>query len=343
MQFHDSSPIRSVRDSSGHTSTGHWVMIPNSRGSVAVVALLVATVFLLGCLWLAFFAGDPDLEARLSSGVKSRETGSQEPVDPGPLDEANALYSRRTVWTEALAIPGDLRFARAPDLEVVAPPETVERPAVSGLEGATDGSFLVLRWEATGGPASGYRVARVLEDGKDIVLSDLLTGAREFRDGPLDALAGSRIYRVTALAEDGSPGGQAEKWVQFRLDVKPIFLRPEPGGAARFELRWSREAETVAAEFVVHRDDEIGEARAAGSDSPALDWRTGYRFLRLKALRTQTERLVPKFRPDGRLMRNPDTEEVIYEAETALVGMLDLRAGVRDPVSGETVWLPMAK
>jgi len=323
-------------------------MNPKSRGSAAVVALLAATVFLLGCLWLAFFAGDPDLDARLSRDAESRETGSPEPAGLGPLKDANALYSRRSVWTEDLVIPGDLRFARAPEPGRTKPPLTREPPAVEGLDGAPDGAFLVLRWRTTGGPASGYRVARVHEDGKETVLGDLPANAREFRDGPLDALAGSRIYRVTALAEDGSTGGRDEEWVQFRLDVKPLFLGPEPGGAARFRLRWPREAEPVTAEFVVRPDDEIGEARPAGggssaNDWPALDWRTGYRFLRLSRTRTQTERLVPKFRPDGRLMRDPVSGKVIYEAETALVGILDLRAGVRDPASGETVWLPMAR
>ncbi len=306
-------------------------MDPKSRGHAGVGALVLAVLILLGCLWIAFGAKAP-------GDGSSRPAGAREPVPAGPdvsaaLHEADDLYTRLSKVPAPVA-PADARFARAaPDAARPAEP-----PAVKDLRGEALDGAVVLRWETAGGaPAEGWQVERLAEDGTVLRAERLPAESRSFRDAPLDAIAGTRTYRVTALGPEGAAGGAEQRAVRYRLDVSLAYLGANADGRALFRVS----APGVAPqEFPVAAGQEIGEPTAA------MDWRTGWKFRGLRALRQTTVREVdvPRFAPDGRLSRAEGSGEIAAVKRAVPVPVVSEGAVVLPPDTPDVErWLPRSK
>lgn len=307
-------------------------MTSNSRGSASVVALFGAVVLVLGSLWIAFGDRDPEVDARVRALQESRVPDPHGSAGLDALDEAVALSNRGSEWSDEVAVPEDLRFSRLPR------PAGGTPPGVTGLEGRLDGTHIVLRWAAVGDPPAGFLLERIDEKGDVVARENLPGDARTFRDGPVDALAGTRIYRVTAVTADGAQADGIQKSVPYRVIFDVRFLGATPDGSARFEVRWERDGKLLAHEFAVSPGGEIGE-RVEG-----LDLRTGWRFVGLRAERKTAERelRVPVFGPDGRIAKDPDTGDVVFEQESVTLETAMVGAVVNPWGRDGDVWLPRA-
>ncbi|MHC4473756.1 MAG: hypothetical protein ACYS99_22690 [Planctomycetota bacterium] len=305
----------------------------------------MATALLAGTLWLAMGTSDPALEEKLAS-VEKEPRGIASAGSRGTelVAEAIALSNEILERKGTLAVPADLRLSRAAP-EEVPPPEERRPPGIASFTGALEESHVVLRWEASGGEASGWRVERLEED-RAVLLENCRAEAREFRDGPVDTVTGTRRYRLKALAIDGSVASLREREVPFRVKLEMEFVGLAPDGRARFRVGWPRDGGTLVEEFRTPPGETIGEVVPSRDERPELDWRTDHRFVEVRFSREQEERTmrVPRFGADGRLERDPESGEVIQEERSVTVFSLSEGAVVNVPgPEGRQVLLQKAK
>jgi hypothetical protein len=173
--------------------------------------------------------------------------------------------------------------------------------------------------------------------------TDVPSGETTFRDGPVTALVGASIYRVTALAPDGTVAGAEQRKVLYRMDFTVSFLGVTGNGTGRFRVVWNRAGTPLTEEFLVSQDSIIGSEVEAREDRPRLDFTTGWRLLGFGAERTYANRetSVPRYyEPDGRLARDPETNDVIYDVRILPVATIRWGARVR-PIgtAGPDRWL----
>ncbi len=305
-------------------------MNPNSRGSVAVVFLLIASAVLLGSLWLTFGARDSAVSARIE---ESRKIGVPAPKGSASLvgiDEAVALSRMLNTGSSAPVVPVHARFRRdAPQATTKGNP-----PAVTDLEGTFSGFAVTLSWRMTGDiPEGGIRVERLSEDGTVIEGRRLPPETSTYRDSPTARLEEIRTYRVSPLLRDQTVVGAAEKKVQCRVAFDVRFFGSEDGGTARFgvvtELDGKRHVET----FDTAPGGLIGGVRPAENAEKGIDWSTGWRFQGMEGSRKVElrETRVPVFLPDGRLARDPETGSVLLELQVVPAVTVTLQALVTRP------------
>jgi hypothetical protein len=322
------------------------MLIPGSRGSAGVAALVCATALLLAGAFLAFGAKDPETDRLLERMEAARRAGPDGPDASDLAKEADALCKALKERKGIPGIPAAVRFLD----ETAAPvPPAEEPPGGARLRGLFDGEAVRLDWDATGGsPAAGYRI-ELLGDGAEVLSSRKVDGdARSWRGDPLDSLTGSRTYRVTAIAGDGTvAGGEQKTRVPFEMDFEVEFLGADPDGRGRFRVLWDRADGRVAEVFAVETGGGIGGAVPAAEDRPALDLGTGWKFAGFAGRREIAEREVevPRFLPNGSLLRDPDTGKVVFENRTARVPRVEIGAEVvlPDDGAGGPRWLPKAK
>lgn len=339
LQFHDSSPIRFVRLTRAHSTTRAWSTVPGQRGRASVFALVFAVAILLGAGWLGFGDRDPQADRGLALREDARNAGPPGPAASVLRGEADALLHewKRKKGTGTRTV----RFA----MEEKLPPET-EPPDVRALEGHVEGSTVVLTWKAAGGEATRYVVELVGDDSKPLRSTTLPPGALRFADGPVDALAGTRTYRVLAYGRDGTVAGRTQK-VPFRMDFDLEFLGADAAGRGRFRVIWDRDGERVAGEFAVPVDEEIGGSISAAEGHPALDLGTGWTFAGIAGRRTVVpgEVEVPRFSPNGVLRKDPETGKVVFEKREGPKTTVQAGAEVApgDDGDGRILWFPETK
>ncbi|MCU0724632.1 MAG: hypothetical protein MUE73_02410 [Planctomycetes bacterium] len=301
-------------------------MVVNTRGSAGVVALALASVVLLGSLWLAFGTSGP------AGGTDGAKSAPDDAEGTALMRDADAL-SRGLSSVTGPVFASDPRFSRTAPGTAVNP----AAPAVRNLRGEEEGGAVLLRWDAEGLPATGYLLVRLADDGQSLRVERLGPDARTFRDETLDAVAGSRVYRVTALGPEGILAGAEQRLVRYRLPVSLAYLGSDAEGRARFRVAV---AARPPAEFAVAAGDEIGEKR------PEMDYRTGSKFAGLRATRqiVTRETDVPEFLPDGRLLRNAESGEVVVAKRAVPVPVVSEGAVVLPPDTPDVErWLPRSK
>ena len=125
-------------------------------------------------------------------------------------------------------------------------------------------------------------------------------------------------------------------FLRVLFDVR--YLGAVPSGPARFEVRWERDGKLLTQEFTVSPGGEIGER------VEELDLRTGWRFVGLRAERRTAERefRVPVFGPDGRVSKDAETGDVVFELLNVAVETAEVGAVVNPWGRDGDVWLPRA-
>jgi len=305
-------------------------MNPNSRGSAAVVFLLIASAVLLGSLWLTFGTRDRAVSARIE---ESRSVGVPAPKGSASLaeiDEAVALSKTLKTGSNTPVVQEHARFRRT------APKSTTEKkpPAVTDLEGTFSGFTVTLVWRMTGDlPEGGIRVERLGEDGTVIEQRRLPPGTSTYRDKPTARLAETRTYRVSPLLRDQTVVGAAEKEVQCRVAFDVSFLGSEDGGTARFGVVTELDGKRHVELFDTAPGSLIGGVRPAENAEKGIDWSTGWRFQGMEGSRKveMRETEVPVFLPDGRLARDPETGSVLLEVQVVPAVTVTLQALVTRP------------
>ncbi|MEN8148361.1 MAG: hypothetical protein ABFS86_00975 [Planctomycetota bacterium] len=326
-------------------------MVPSSRGSAGTVALVLASVFLLFAVWLLAGRADAPVDRAIETLNEDRDPGVTGPEAQSLLDRADALSQE--LHRQVDIVPGGTALARsAPG---GAPPEqTSSPPGVAGLEGRIEDSSIVLTWRAAGDePAEGYLIERLAATGELLSRAQVGPDAFRHRDGPVDALRGIRIYRVTALGRDGTVAGLQQKKVSFRQEFTVDYLGSRAGGTARFRVNWLNSpgggaGQRISEEFDVAIGDGIGGKVPGKGDRPDLDFGTGWRFTGFAGRRKieTREAGVPRFSADGSLVRDPDTGRAVFEVRKMPVVDVVEGAGVEAPRDDGTtglMWLEKAQ
>ena len=321
-------------------------MVPDSRGSAAVFALLAATVLLAGSLWLLLGVGDP-LSEKAGNDRESASANADGARDLALVSEATVLSNEINERKGTLAAPVGLRF-RGGEGGETPPPETPHPVPTGTVEvfGAFEGSRVTLRWEHAENGVASWLVARIGEGGDVLSEARLEPAAREYRCEPVTAVKGTARYRVQALGSDGSVAAAGASDVPFYVKAEVSYLGLAPEGRARFRVTWSRDERELEELFLAAPGEQIGAVVAAKDGLPELDWWTGVRFVEIRFRRESAERKtsVPLFGPDGRLDRDPETGSAVHTDRTMPVVLLTEGAVVNSPgPEGRQVWLPKAK
>ncbi len=313
-------------------------MVPSSRGSAAVVFLLIASAVFLGSLWLTFGTRDAAVSARIeesrSVGVPAR-SGSASLVG---IDEAVALSQALNSRSSAPVVPEDVCFSRGPLEEAVAG----KPPAVVELEASFSGLTVTLVWRLTGDlPEDGIQVRRLGADGVVIEKRRLPPGTSTYRDGPVASLDETRAYQVSPLFHDQTVAGTAEKQIHCRVAFDVSFLGRGDKGAARFGVVAEYDGKRHVEEFDTAPGLVIGGLRPADNAEKGIDWSTGWRFQELRGSRLVENREVgvPVFLPDGRLARDPENGTLIEENQVVPMVRIIEEAMVIPPGTPEMVRL----
>jgi hypothetical protein len=313
-------------------------MVPNSRGSAAVVFLLIASAVVLGSLWLTYGTRDTDVSARLR---ESRDVGVTDPKGSASLagiDEAVALSKALNIRSSAPVVPDDVRFSRgAPQVKPVEKP-----PAVADLTASFVGFTVTLVWRLTGDlPEDGILVERLGADGTVIEDRRLPPGTSTYRDGPVASLDEKRTYRVSPQFRDQTVAGRAEKMVHCRVAFDVTFLGSGKDGTARLGVVAEIDGKRHVEEFDTAPGEVIGGLRPAENAEEGIDWSTGWRFQGLHGSREVTSReiSVPVFKANGRLARDPDSGTLIEELQVVQVARVIEEAMVIPPGTPELVRL----
>jgi hypothetical protein len=311
-------------------------MDPNSRGSAAVAFLLLATAVLFGSLWLTYGTRDAVVSARVEG---SRDVGVPAPKGSASLagiDEAVALSQVLDNAASAPVVPESVRFRRdAPERAPEGKP-----PAVTDLEGTCSGFSVTLVWRMTGDlPYGGIQVDRLGPDGAAVESLRLPSGTTTYRDSPTARFKETRTYRVSPLFRDQTVAGRAEKQVHCDVPFEVEFLGCGPQGLARFGVVAELDGKRHVEEFDTAPGGQIGGLRPAGNAEKGIDWSTGWRFQGLKGRREVAKRevSVPVFLPDGRLARDPETGDLLFEFQVVPMVTVTLAAMVTGPGSTELV------
>lgn len=313
-------------------------MNPNSRGSAAVVFLLIASAVLLGSFWLTYGSRDAAVSARIE---ESRSVGAPAPKGSASLagiDEAVALSNVLKAGIKTPVVPEQARFVRT------APEVTTKRepPAVTDLEAKFSGFSVTLTWRMTGDlPQGGIRVERLGQDGAVMEQRRLPPGTSTYRDSPTARLEEIRTYRVSPLLRDQTVVGAAEKQVHCRVPFDVDFLGSGDEGTARFGVVAELDGKRHVEKFDTPPGGLIGGVRSAENAEKGIDWSTGWRFQGMEGSREveMRESSVPVFLPDGRLARDPETNFVLLELRVVPAVTVTLVALVTRPDTPEMVRL----
>jgi len=304
-------------------------MVPGSRGSAGVAALILAAVLLLCAVWL--FAGAAARDEKLLRAIAALDDAG----DPGiAAPEAQALRRRVDVLSKRLdqqvtGVPEDARLVRG-----VRPVASLSPPGVDGLDGSIEGSSIVLTWQATGDePASGYRIERLSSAGEVLSRTNVAPDVRRHRDDPVDSLRGRRKFRVSALGRDGTVVGLQQNTVPYHQGFTVDYLGAREDGTARFRVNWERAGQRISEEFGVAVGGTIGGPVPGREDRPALDFGTGWRFAGFAGVRQveTREASVPRFTATGTLLRDPETGKAIFEVRKMPVASIVEGAEVETP------------
>jgi hypothetical protein len=320
-------------------------MVPSSRGSAGVAALVFAAVLTLFAVWLFAGSRSGSLEEAIDARRAARDPGLNPPEARALLGRVDDLSKR--LGKQVDRVPRDVKLRREAPRDK--PEEKLSPPGVDGLEGKVVGSTILLTWRATGDEAaSGYRVESIGPDGVVLGNESLPSSARRYRAVPLTALRGRRTYRVSALSRDGTVADLQQKTISFRLEFSVSYVGEQADGKARFRVTWDRDGQRLAEEFAVTVGDEIGKAVPGREDRPELDFGTGWRFAGFagRRLMETREASVPRFSPTGTLMRDEVTGEAVFDGRMMPVAVVVSGAEVEVPRDDGTVgrqWVRKAK
>ncbi len=313
-------------------------MVPNSRGSAAVVFLLIASALLLGSLWFTFGTSDATVSARIE---ESRSVGVPAPSGSAGIvgiDEAVALSKALNIGNSAPVVPEDARFSRGPKQAAA-----TKKPAmVVDLEASFSGFTVTLVWRLAGDlPEGGIQVRRLGEDGVVIESRRLPPGTSTYRDGPVASLDEIRTYQVSPLFHDQTVAGTAEKQIHCRVAFDVFFLGRGEKGAAHFGVVVEFDGKRHVEEFKTAPGQVIGGLRPAENAEKGIDWNTGWRFQGLcgRRLVESREVSVPVFLPDGRLARDLENGTIIEELQVVSAVRVIEEAIVIPPGTPEVVRL----
>ncbi len=215
-----------------------------------------------------------------------------------------ALARARRAEALLLAAPAPPAFAErrlGPLPSKAAPPVRVAR-----LDGSVSEGRLVARWSAAAG-SRGTTVRVSGLGGPGTLELDVPAGTDVLRT-PVSAVAGTLVVTATPL---GVAAAEEERVsIPFRVPVE--ILRAESANmetrSALLILRRAYDGRAVEAPFHLSETQVVGGLSSVADQGTPVDFQTEYVLEAVRALRVTEPRIepVPRFLPDGRVLRRAD-------------------------------------